>query len=118
MLSILEALFAPVNSISQSHTFRAFLTSEYSFREVNQAFVTCGALHESLGNKLVTILGRALSSWHLLFLKSMRVSRVSLVALHAEGEVFTPGAVESIHLLRDWLHALITAEPQFKAIIH
>ena len=49
--------------------------------------------------------------------KSMGVRRIGLVALHAEGEVLAPGAVEAEHLLWDGLHAFITAEPKVVAVL-
>ena len=40
------------------------------------------ALHESLGDQLVAILGRSLANRHFLFLEFMRVRCISFVALH------------------------------------
>ena len=47
----------------------------------------------------------------------MRVRRICLVALHAEGEIFAGQAVEVVHLLWDGLHALITAVPEVITLI-
>jgi len=47
----------------------------------------------------------------------MRVSGISLVTLHAEGEIFAFCAIEAVHLLRNWLHAPITAEPEVITIV-
>ena len=73
--------------------------------------MTLCALHEGLGDQLAAILRGTLAYWHFLFLKSMRVGRVGLEALHAEGEILASRAIKAIHLLRDGLHALIAAEP-------
>ena len=76
------------------------------------------ALHESLGDELVAILWRSLPDRHFLLLKSMRVRRICLVALHAEGEIFAGQAVEVVHLLWDGLHALVAAEPEVVAVLN
>ena len=46
------------------------------------------------------------------------MSRISLVTLHAEGEVVAAHAVKSVHEFRDRLHTLITAEPKIISLIN
>jgi hypothetical protein len=117
MLSRLITLLAPIDCITCISVLRAFLTSEDSLRKLKQAFMTGSALHESLGDELVAVLWWPLAQGYFLLLESMRMRRISLVTFHAEGEIVALCAVEAIHLLRDWLHALVTAEPKIVAIL-
>lgn len=116
VLSRLAALLTPVDGITLSYAVTAGLTSEYSLGQLQQTDLALTALHVGLGDKLATVLGRTLARWNLLLLEPMRMRSVVLVALEAETEVFTFGAVEPIHELGDGLHAAVAAVPHIVAI--
>ena len=106
-----ETFLAPVDCIANVDVIGALLTSEDSFRQVEQTLMASCTLHEGLCDELVAVLGWTLAQWDFLLLESMRVRRILFIALNAESEVFAVRAIEPEHLLWNWIHAFITAVP-------
>lgn len=105
VLSIVFTLSAPVDRVTSFWvwTTLSIRACVNTFRHVNQRYLTSDTTHISLRNQFFVVLGWTMALRNLGFRELMSVGGVFSVALLAQREVVTLGAIESVCALLDWL---------------